>query len=115
MMRLAPTLVAAAFLAGSAGLAFAADATPPAQPPAAAPATPMHHHYKHMQMAHRQDAGRAEGNRMTSALNLLEAKGYGDFSHFKQDGGNFTATVNQRGQQFNVVIDPGSGQVTRQG
>ena len=52
---------------------------------------------------------------MTHALNLLEAKGYGDFRDFKQDGTNFAATVTQNGQSFGVVIDPDNNQITRQG
>ena len=41
----------------------------------------------------------AAGNaaRMTQALNLLEAQGYGNFSNFEQDGANFEATVKQNG------------------
>jgi len=54
-------------------------------------------------------------NRMTQALNLLEAQGYGSFSNFKADGANYQATVTQDGQSFTVVINPDSGQVTRQG
>ena len=59
------------------------------------------------------DSGGA--NRMTQALNLLEAQGYGSFSNFKADGANYQATVTQDGQSFTVVINPDSGQVTRQG
>jgi hypothetical protein len=93
MNRLAATLLAGACLASSAGLALAAG-----QPMSAKPA-----------------AGRSAGDRMTAALNLLEAKGYGDFSNFKADGNNFAATVKQNGKSFGVVIEPDSGQITRQG
>jgi hypothetical protein len=105
MNRLASILLAGAFLAGSAGMAFAATPSP-------APATPAPH-----AMAHRAPAkgGTSAGNRMTQALNLLEAKGYGDFTNFKADGSNFTATVAQNGQHFAVLVNPDSGQVTRQG
>jgi len=54
-------------------------------------------------------------NRMTSALNLLEAKGYGSFNDFKRDGKDFTATVMKNGQNQTVRIDPDTGSVTNQG
>ena len=54
------------------------------------------------------------GDRMTNALNLLEAHGYGSFSNFKANGNDFTATVNKNGKDVTVQIDPGSGQVTTQ-
>jgi hypothetical protein len=63
-------------------------------------------------MAFAADSG---ANRMTEALNLLEAQGYGSFSNFKADGANYQATVTQNGQSFTVTINPDSGQVTRQG
>jgi Peptidase propeptide and YPEB domain len=53
--------------------------------------------------------------RTTQALNLLEAKGYGSFSNFKQDGADFEATVKQNGQSFTVTVNPDTGQITRQG
>ncbi len=56
----------------------------------------------------------ATAERMTHALNLLEAQGYGSFSNFAPDGKNFTATVNENGQRFTVLVDPDSDQVTRQ-
>ncbi|HUC67122.1 MAG TPA: hypothetical protein VMA53_16905 [Stellaceae bacterium] len=102
MSRLASPLLAAAVLAASAGMAFAANAPAAAQPPAAA------HHPRPIE-------SRAFGDRMTAALNLLEAKGYGAFSDFKQNGNDFAATVTENGQHFAVTVDPDSGQVTRQG
>ena len=57
----------------------------------------------------------AVGDRMTHALNLLEANGYGEFSNFRPAGKNFMATVTGNGQRFTVTIDPDSEQVTRQG
>ncbi len=48
----------------------------------------------------------AQGRRATQALNLLEAKGYGDFKDFKADGRNFEATVQQQGKTMTVVVDP---------
>jgi len=53
--------------------------------------------------------------RMTDALNLLEAKGYGDFTGFRADGKDYAASVSQDGHRFTVLVDPDSGQVTRQG
>ncbi len=50
--------------------------------------------------------------RITKALNLLEAKGYGSFRNFKADGRDFTATVMKNGHKMTVRIDPGSNQVT---
>ena len=47
-----------------------------------------------------------QGDRATQALNLLEAKGYGNFTDFKADGNNFEATVQQHGKTMNVVVDP---------
>ena len=58
---------------------------------------------------------RVTGDRMTSALNLLEAKGYATFTGFKPEGDRFVATVSQGNRQFPVSIDPDSGQVTPQG
>ena len=55
----------------------------------------------------------AAGRRATQALNLLGAKGYGNFTNFHPDGTNYQATVTQGGQQFLVTIDPNTGSVTR--
>jgi hypothetical protein len=88
---------------------------PLAQPPAASTAAPAPHARHHQPMAARSTPSNALGDRMTAALNLLEAKGYGGFSDFKQNGKDFAATVNQNGQHFTVTVDPDSGQVTRQG
>ena len=52
--------------------------------------------------------------RMTEALNILEAKGYGDFKDFHAKGGSFTATVTKNGKAFAVTIDPQSDTVTTQ-
>lgn len=48
----------------------------------------------------------AQGKRATQALNLLEAKGYGDFKDFKADGNTFEAKVQQQGKTMTVVVDP---------
>lgn len=52
-------------------------------------------------------------NGATRALNLLEAKGYGDFTNFHRAGSDYAATVSQNGQSFPVTINPESGQITR--
>jgi hypothetical protein len=94
----------------AAALSFALAAPALAAPNAATPAM-------------QRDAGMAamsqipaapQASRMTAALNALEANGYGDFSNFKPDGSNFSATVTRNGKQATVVVDPDTGQVTRQ-
>jgi hypothetical protein len=57
----------------------------------------------------------ATARRMTKALNLLEAKGYGDFKNFHVDGRDFVATVTQGGEPSTVIIDPDVPSVTQQG
>jgi hypothetical protein len=46
--------------------------------------------------------------RATHALNMLEAQGYGDFSHFRRAGDNFTADVMKDGRAMQVLINPGT-------
>lgn len=118
MKRLA--FVVAPFLAFS-GVALAqnAPANDAASPPAAAqPAMPQaqsqHHHRRHMAAA-RAAHNDQEAERITKALNLLEANGYGDFKNFQPDGQNYVADVMSGGQQMKVAVDPSSGQVTRAG
>jgi hypothetical protein len=90
MNRLALAVSAAFFCAATGGVALAASET------AAVPAADT-------------------AQRMTRALNLLEAKGYGAFSNFAPDGKNFTATVTEGSRHFSVIVDPDSDQVTRRG
>ena len=54
------------------------------------------------------------GDRMTKALNLLEAKGYTDFTNFRPDGSDYSATIAKNGHDETVRVDPDSGQVTAQ-
>ncbi len=115
MNRLASPLLAAAFLAASTGMALAANAPAASQPPASSTAAPAPQAMHHKPMAARAGQSNAVGDRMTAALNLLEAKGYGGFSDFKRNGKDFTASVSQNGQHFTVTVDPDSGQITRQG
>jgi hypothetical protein len=52
-------------------------------------------------------------DRETSALNLLEAKGYGgSYTDFQHDGSNYSAMVTHKGKQQKVIIDPDAGTVT---
>jgi hypothetical protein len=57
----------------------------------------------------------ASERRMTEALNLLEAKGYGAFQDFRPDGKDFAAAVTQGDRHFTVRIDPDTGQIIQQG
>jgi hypothetical protein len=52
-------------------------------------------------------------DRETSALNVLEAKGYGgNYTDFRRDGSNYSAMVTHNGKQQKVIIDPNAGTVT---
>jgi len=53
----------------------------------------------------------AVGSRATKALNLLEAKGYGDFSNFQAKGQDFTATVTQHDRAVTLLVDPRAGSI----
>jgi hypothetical protein len=55
-----------------------------------------------------------EAQRITRALNALEANGYGSFTNFQPSGNGFTAAVNKGGGQTTVMVDPDTGQVTPQ-
>jgi hypothetical protein len=98
MRRLALAVVPFCALAGA---AFAA--TPPMAPAAA----PTHHR-------HWSD-NTALARRETRALNLLEAKGYGDFTDFHAQGKDFSAQVDKNGRRVTVITNPDSGQVTQRG
>jgi hypothetical protein len=111
MNRLASAALAGAFFAATGGIALAAN--PPADAPTALPNSTA------SAVARPQGARGADNSptslRMTHALNLLEAKGYGDFHNFRQDGKNFDATVTRAGKQASVQVDPDTDQVTVQG
>lgn len=53
--------------------------------------------------------------RITDALGMLEADGYGNFHDFHADGTNFAAVVTKDGGTFEVLVDPDDGRITRQG
>ena len=61
------------------------------------------------QQSYRRDKPLAA--RMTRALNILEADGYGSFTNFHADGKNFAATVTGQGKPLSVFVDPDSGRV----
>ena len=52
-------------------------------------------------------------HRVTQALNLLEAQGYGDFKDFHVQGTDFAANVTRGGQNFPVTIDPDTETIAR--
>ena len=87
-----------------------APAPAAAQPAAPHPTAPRRDQWRqqHPNVVH------PAARRMTQALNLLEAKGYGDFKDFRADGQNFDANVTAHGQPFTVIINPDKSQVTRQ-
>lgn len=60
------------------------------------------------------DLDNPQGARATAALNVLEAQGYADFSEFRPEDGMYTAMVRDGGQRFRVVINPDTGQISRQ-
>ncbi len=80
--------LAAALVAGSGGLAFASQT-------GAQPGSDWHH----------------QGLRATRALNLLEDRGDGQFSHFAASGSDFTAEVTKDGKAMPVLIKPDRGQI----
>jgi hypothetical protein len=104
MTRL-PMVVLPFLTFAGAALAATPPATTPAQPP----------HARHVMATHERSTSTPEALRETHALNLLEAKGYGDFTNFRADGKNFTATVAAQGKSATVIVNPDSGQITRQG
>jgi hypothetical protein len=111
MDRMASVVLVLGMAAGPAGVALAAG---PGTVPAAGTAAPSAHGAPVMPIA-RHERTDVEGDRMTHALNLLEANGYGDFSNFQQSGKDFAATVKRDGQQFGVIVNPDTNQITRQG
>lgn len=117
MNRLASAALAGVFFVASGGIALAANHGAGAPLPAdrsVRGGKPSPVPSRVMAAAARHDKAAPPEERMTDALNLLEAKGYGDFSDFRQDGKNFAATVSQGGRRFTVVIDPDSNRITRQ-
>lgn len=52
--------------------------------------------------------------RETSALNMLNLQGFGKFSDFRPAGTNFAATVWDNSGPYSVIVNPDTGQITRQ-
>jgi len=78
----------------------------PAPAPASSPAAA-----KHAAPMSGYNPDNAEARNATDALNLLEARGYANFSNFTGDGNSFHATVVNGGQPAQVSIDPRTGTV----
>ena len=55
--------------------------------------------------------GGANAHNYTKALNLLEAKGYINFTNFHKVGNVFEATVTEKGKRITVTVNPDSGTV----
>ena len=71
---------------------------------------------KHRAMVARRGEERMKSqDRATTALNVLEANGYRDFSTFHPMGRNFAITANQNGKKVTVVVDPATKSVRPEG
>ena len=121
-------MLSAAVLLASAGLAFAQTYSQPPQTPAG-PTSPQPgasgtkqaqsqtpRTSKHRVMASRRYQERAtERDPATTALNLLEEKGYRDFSSFHRSGRDYEITANRNGKSVNVMVNPETRTVRTQG
>jgi hypothetical protein len=112
--------LAIALMTGVSGIALAASDTSPspsAPAAAAAPAKPALQATTQMSatkpVQHKAIAQRRNDmdDRGTTALNLLEAHGYGQIVQFRPDGRNFDATVTQNGQSLQLTVNPDTGQI----
>ena len=116
-MKVCVPLAAAALLMSSAA-AFAAGPAPATQPAAAPmsgvtkPATAAKPVKSHVAAVHHRAKPMVAEADATTALNLLEAQGYYDFTNFQRTGQNYTATVTQNGKTFQVTVDPRTRQIT---
>lgn len=71
---------------------------------------------KHRAMAARRMKPRyAEHDRATTALNVLEDKGYRDFSSLRPEGRNYEITAQKSGKSVTVVVNPDTKSVQTQG
>jgi uncharacterized membrane protein YkoI len=52
------------------------------------------------------------GDRKVTALNLLEAKGYRDFTAVRTDGASFDVDAMRHGQKVTAVVNPDTGQIS---
>ena len=72
--------------------------------------------HKHRVMASRRYERRATGDdRATTALNILEEKGYRDFSTLRPEGRGYAVTAEQNGKSVSVVVNPDTKTVRTQG
>lgn len=55
-----------------------------------------------------------QGQRATSALNLLESRGYGGFTDFHAVGRNFAANLMRDGKTVHVLVNPSTNQIQTQ-
>jgi len=53
------------------------------------------------------------GSRASTALNLLEAQGYGDFANFRQAGRMYDATITRDGKTMHLSVNPDTGQIRK--
>lgn len=71
---------------------------------------------KHRAMAARHVTPRSsEQDRATTALNLLEEKGYRDFSSFRPTGRDYEITAQKSGKSVTVVVNPDTKRVETRG
>jgi len=71
---------------------------------------------KHRVMASRRYERRAtEPDRATTALNLLEQKGYRDFSSFHRAGRDYEINASRNGKSVTVLVNPDTKSVRTQG
>lgn len=116
-MKPALPFVLAAVLAAAAGSAFAQNVGNPVlgAPPHAlgspAPAPAAQAAAKPGAAMNGYNPDNPEASSATDALNLLEARGYANFSDFSAAGNGFRATVVNGGQASRVSIDPRTGQI----
>lgn len=113
MNRFTSAMLATALVVASGSAMLAAPTPAPANPTAQAGTNPAAIQQKAERAARRDDRADRQETRMTHALNLLEANGYGAFSDFKRDGDDFAATVSQSGTPFTVIVNPDTDQITR--
>jgi len=136
MKPLSTAALAIALMTGVSGIALAASDTNPSQSApaaAAAPVKPAPQTMAPMAQAMPQTPTKSSATKMTAskpmhhkaiavrrddmddrgttALNMLEAHGYGQIVQFRPDGRNFDATVTQNGQSLQVTVNPDTGQI----
>lgn len=66
-------------------------------------------------VSHRYERPTTGRDRATTALNLLEERGYRDFSTLRPMGRNYEISANQNGRRVTVVVNPDAKTVRTQG